>query len=84
MEIRHSKYRETDVAKVISMDKKNEVEVSFEMNEVGEIENITLNSMMSQENLAKAMETIEQFKSWLPANEIGNRCKIKLSIPVTF
>lgn len=84
MEVKDSKYLETDVAKVISINEENKVEVSFEMNEVGEIENISLSSLMSQENLAKAMETIEQFQSWIPSKEFGNRCKIKLSIPVTF
>ena len=84
MKVRHSKYKEQSVAKVISIDEKNEVEVSFELNEDGEIENISMASMITQENVTKAMETIEQFKSWLPAKEFGNRCKIKLSIPVAF
>ena len=84
MEVRHSNIKEQSAAKVVSIDDNKEVEVSFELNEIGEIENISLSSMMTRENLTIAMETIEQFKSWLPAKEFGNRCKIKLSIPVTF
>ena len=83
MEITYSKYREGD-SKVIPMNMEKEMNVSFEINESGEIENISLDSIMSQENIEKAMETINQIKSWMPINEIGNRCKIKLCLPVTF
>lgn len=77
--MQYSKYSNTDVTTDISM---NEVEVSFEIDECGEISNISLDSTLSQENFGKAMETIDQIRSWIPEQDFGNRCKIKLSIPV--
>jgi len=83
MEITYSKYRSNE-PRVVSINPVKEMNVSFEINENGEIENISLDSMFTQDNMKKAIETINQIKTWMPLDEIGNRCKIKLCLPVTF
>ncbi|MEM7163655.1 MAG: hypothetical protein AAF487_14600 [Bacteroidota bacterium] len=83
MEVTYSKYRSNNT-RVIPMNNEKEMNVSFEINESGEIENISLDTMLTEENIEAAMQTINQIKTWMPLNEIGNRCKIKLSLPVTF
>jgi len=83
MEVTYSKYRSNE-PRVISMRQEKEMNVSFEINENGEIENISLDSVLTQENIEAAIQTINQIKNWMPLNEIGNRCKIKLCLPVTF
>ena len=83
MEVSYSKYRSSE-PRVFPMKQTKEMSVSFEINADGEIENIALDKMLTQEDMNKAIETINQIKSWMPLKDFGNRCKIKLSLPVTF
>jgi len=83
MEVTYSKYRSSE-PRVLPMNSVKELNVSFEINEEGEIENISLDNMFSEDYMQKAIQTIKQIKTWMPLNDIGNRCKVKLSLPVTF
>lgn len=82
MELNNSTFQNNNESKVIQM-VNSEMNVSFEINEEGQVENISIDSSLNEESIKEAMMTIDKLRSWMPLENIGNRCKINLCLPVT-
>ena len=82
MEVTNSTYRNESEPRGIPM-VDSQMNISFEINEDGKVENISIDSTLNEENIKEALLTIEKFRSWMPLENIGNRCKINLCLPVS-